>query len=178
MRFPFIRFCCIAGIGLLAASCSEKPKPVKKRMMSRQEVKELSAQMNVWDAKRENDDIEAYIKRHGLTMTETASGLRWQLLKAGKGEKAKMGNTVRVVYRISLLDGTECYSSEKDGAKEVLIGKDNVESGLHEGLQLMRAGDKMRFILPSHLAHGLTGDQSKIPAFSPVVYEIEMLGIR
>jgi FKBP-type peptidyl-prolyl cis-trans isomerase len=39
----------------------------------------------------------------------------------------------------------------------------------------MHVGDKMRFILPSHLAHGLTGDQSKIPPLSSVVYEIELL---
>ena len=41
----------------------------------------------------------------------------------------------------------------------------------------MHVGDKMRFILPSHLAHGLTGDQTKIPPFSSVMYEIELLEI-
>lgn len=57
----------------------------------------------------------------------------------------------------------------------MLVGKDNVEAGLHEGIQLMHVGDQMRFILPSHLAHGLTGDQSKIPPLASVVYEVELL---
>jgi FKBP-type peptidyl-prolyl cis-trans isomerase len=52
-----------------------------------------------------------------------------------------------------------------------------VESGLHEGVQMMHVGDKMRFILPSFRAHGLTGDNSKIPPLTSVVYEIELLGL-
>lgn len=180
MNFRQHRILVIAAVlpVFLLLSCGEKPKPRPKKQLTTQQVKELSEQMNVWDATRENDDIEAYISRHQYKMQETASGLRYELLKKGSGPLAQSGNTVLVMYKIYLLNGTECYSSEKDGAKEVLIGKDNVESGLHEGLQLMHVGDKMRFILPSHLAHGLTGDQSKIPSLTPVVYEIEMLKMK
>jgi FKBP-type peptidyl-prolyl cis-trans isomerase len=38
-------------------------------------------------------------------------------------------------------------------------------------------GGKAKFILPSHLAYGLTGDQDKIPPQSPVVYDIELIEI-
>lgn len=155
-------------------SCGEKEKP-KKQKYTTQQVKDLSVQMNVWDEKRQNDEINQYVKSHGWTMEMTASGLRYMTIKPGKGPLAKTGQVAKVVYKISLLDGTVCYSSEKDGPKEVLIGKDYIESGLHEGLTLMHVGDKMRFILPSHLAHGLAGDQSKIPPLSSVVYEIELL---
>jgi FKBP-type peptidyl-prolyl cis-trans isomerase len=49
---------------------------------------------------------------------------------------------------------------------------------LHEGIQLLHVGDKAIFILPSHLAHGLLGDEDKIPPHSAVIYDIELLGIR
>ena len=107
----------------------------------------------------------------------TPSGLRYMLMKAGKGPLAKTGQNAKVAYKIFLLDGTLCYSAEKDSAKEFLIGRDYVESGIHEGIQLMHVGDKMRFVLPSHLAHGLTGDQTKIPPLSSVIYEVELLGL-
>lgn len=160
--------------GTFLFSCKEEVKP-KKKQYSPEQVKQLSLEMNAWDKKRQNDEINQYIKAHGWTMEMTESGLRYMVIEAGKGALARPGQVAKVEYKISLLDGTVCYSSEKDGAKEFLIGKDNVESGLHEGLALMHVGDKMRFILPSHLAHGLTGDQSKIPALSSVVYEIELL---
>ncbi|MDQ3110183.1 MAG: FKBP-type peptidyl-prolyl cis-trans isomerase [Bacteroidota bacterium] len=161
---------------ILLFSCEPKEKP-KKQQYTTQQVKDLSVQMNMWDEKRQNDEINQYIKVHGWTMEITPSGLRHMMIRPGKGPLAKNGQTAKVVYKIFLLDGSVCYSSEKDGLKEFLIGKDYVESGLHEGLQLMHVGDKMRFILPSHLAHGLTGDQSKIPPLSSVVYEIELLAL-
>ncbi len=164
-------------IPLFFFACGEEPKPPKKQLTT-QQVKDLSVQMNAWDKKRQNDEIEQYIKAHQYAMTETSSGLRYMHMKEGTGEPAKEGMMAKVDYKIYLLDGTVCYTSEKDGPKEVMIGKDYVESGLHEGLQLMRVGDKMRFILPSHLAHGLTGDQSKIPMLASVVYEVELLELR
>jgi FKBP-type peptidyl-prolyl cis-trans isomerase FkpA len=169
----YFLFACI----IFLASCGEKEKP-KKQQYTQQQVKDLSVQMNTWDEKRQRDEINQYIKAHGWEMEETASGLRYMMIAPGKGEQAKAGQTAKVDYKISLLDGTVCYTSEKDGPKNVFIGKDNIEADLHEAIQLMHVGDKMRFILPSHLAHGLTGDQSKIPPLSSVVYEITLLSVK
>lgn len=127
---------------------------------------------------KESDEIDAYAKRKGWNMTTTGTGLRYQILQEGKGEKAKPGQFAKVSYKIFLTDGTLCYSSEQDGAKEFKVEEDYVESGLHEGIQLMNPGCKARFILPSHLAHGLTGDNDKIPPMSPVVYEVELISLR
>ncbi|HET6993007.1 MAG TPA: FKBP-type peptidyl-prolyl cis-trans isomerase [Bacteroidia bacterium] len=162
---------------VLVASCGNEPEKTKKEQYTTQQVKDLSVQMNVWDEKKENDEINQYLKQHNWEMQETASGLRYMLLKKGNGPLAQNGQKAKVAYKIYLLDGSLIYSADRDSAKEFLIGKDYVESGLHEGIQLMHVGDKMRFVLPSHLAHGLTGDQSKIPPLSSVMYEIELVGV-
>lgn len=161
-------------LAIFLFSCEQKEKP-KRQKYTTEQVKDLSVQMNVWDEKRQNDEINQYIKARGWEMQMTQSGLRYMLISPGKGPLAQNGQKAKVVYKISLLDGSVAYTSEKDGPKEFLIGKDYVESGLHEGIKLMHVGDKMLFILPSHLAHGLTGDQTKIPPLSSVVYEIELL---
>jgi FKBP-type peptidyl-prolyl cis-trans isomerase FkpA len=163
---------------IILNSCSEPASAPKKQKLSKEQMERLSVEMNAWDRRRQNDEIEQYVKNKGWTMEMTASGLRYMKLKEGKGDLAVAGQWAKVSYTITLLDGTICYSSEQDGAKEVMIGKDNIESGLHEALQLMRIGDKMRFILPSHLAHGLIGDQTKIPPRASVIYEIELLELR
>lgn len=162
---------------VLLFSCGEEVKPPKKKLNT-QQVKQLSEEMHIWDEKRQTDEINQYIKAHNYKMESTASGLRYMLIKSGSGDSAQTGMLATVEYKIYLLDGKLCYSSKDDGAKEVEIGKANIEPGLHEGLQLMRKGDKMRFILPSHLAHGLTGDQSKIPPLTTVVYEVELLSLK
>ncbi|MGL4597378.1 MAG: FKBP-type peptidyl-prolyl cis-trans isomerase, partial [Bacteroidia bacterium] len=150
----------------------------KKKQLTTKQVKDVSLAMNEWDKTRQNDEINQYIKNRGWEMQMTGSGLRWMVLKKGAGDMAKSGNQVRVNYKITLMDGTVCYASEKDGPKVFLVNEDDVESGLHEAIQLMRKGDQMRFVLPSHLAHGLMGDEDKIPPRASVIYEIELLDIK
>jgi FKBP-type peptidyl-prolyl cis-trans isomerase len=52
------------------------------------------------------------------------------------------------------------------------VEHDDVESGLHEAVQLLSAGDSAVFILPSFRAHGLAGDRDRIPMRSTVVYRV------
>jgi FKBP-type peptidyl-prolyl cis-trans isomerase FkpA len=167
----------IGVIALSFASCGEE-KPAPKKQLTKEQMNDLSVQMNSWDSDRQRDEIEQYIRRRGWKMNLTASGIYWMTLAEGKGDSARVGQTASVSYDIYLLDGTECYSSDSAGPRDVHIGEDYVESGLHEALQMMKSGEKKRFILPSHLAHGLTGDQEKIPPRSSVVYEVEVHSIR
>ena len=57
------------------------------------------------------------------------------------------------------------------------MGYAEVESGLHEGVQLMRVGDKSRMIMPPHLAHGILGDGDCIPRRAIIIYDVELLNI-
>ena len=121
--------------------------------------------------------IENYIERRGWDMEVTESGLFYQIYEHGNGKKALNGKNVTINYVVSLLDGTICYDSENLGPKEFVIGKSNEESGLEQGVLMMRAGDKARFIMPPHLAHGLLGDENRIPARAIIVYEVELLDV-
>ena len=108
-------------------------------------------------------------------MLKTGTGLHYIIVEKGKGGQVKSGDFVKVNYKISLLDGTECYSSEKDGAKEFKAEGDDVESGLHEAVLLLHIGDKAKFILPSYRANGLQGDNDKIPPLSSIIVDLEVL---
>ncbi|HTF06026.1 MAG TPA: FKBP-type peptidyl-prolyl cis-trans isomerase [Bacteroidia bacterium] len=162
----------LSAIMLLVFSCEEE-KPKAKKDLTKEEADRLSREMNAWDVDRQQDEIRQYIARNKWDMKETKSGVYYMLMSAGNGDSAHVGQTAEVTYDIYLLDGTKCYSSGNE-KKEFVIGEDYIESGLHEGIQLMRVGDQMRFILPSYLAHGLTGDQDKIPARSSVLYEVKL----
>ena len=107
----------------------------------------------------DKERIEAFAERHQWDMATTETGLWCQIYEHGTG------------------DGTLCYSSDSTGEKTFLIGQGGVESGLEEGILLMRCGDKARFIMPPHLAHGLPGDNDKIPPRSTIVYQVELLNL-
>jgi FKBP-type peptidyl-prolyl cis-trans isomerase len=121
--------------------------------------------------------IKNFIDTSRWPMQETRTGLHYWIYESGQGEKAKKDDHVLITYTISLLDGTTCYKTDTENAKDIHIGHGNIETGMHEALQLMRSGDKARFIFPSHLAFGLTGDSQKIPQRATLVYDIQLLKI-
>lgn len=128
---------------------------------------------------QEKDEIDQYVKAHSYPMQTTGTGIHYWIYAHGKGEQlVRMAQYVQIAYTISLLDGTICYDSKQDGPREFCVGKDDVESGIHQAIQLMRLGDKGLFILPSYLAHGIAGDQDKIPPGAVVVYDITLLKVQ
>jgi FKBP-type peptidyl-prolyl cis-trans isomerase FkpA len=164
---------------ILTPSCRHKKNNLRQdKEITMEDIKDPSIDANIRLIKQESDNIDQYVKRHEYNMTKTGTGLRYMIYKKGTGEQAVTGKRAKISYQISLLDGTKCYSSDKSGLQEFMIGQDNVESGLHEGLTYMHVGDKAIFILPSYMAHGLTGDQDKIPPRSSVVYDIELISLR
>jgi FKBP-type peptidyl-prolyl cis-trans isomerase len=124
---------------------------------------------------KDKQKIGLYIKNHHLDLTETASGLWYGITKPGNGAKVEDKMLVTLAYKVFLLDGTLCYDSDSLGVKKFRVGTGGVESGIEEGILLLKEGSKALFILPPHLAHGLTGDGDKIPARSIIVYDVELL---
>ena len=155
--------------------CNDKKKP---QPTTEKELREQMIEANRAFVKNESAEIDAYIKRRGYEMTATGSGLRYMIYQEGKGDTAKPGMFALIKFKVSLLDGTLCYSSESKGPQEFKISEDNVESGLHEGILKMNEGDKAIMILPPHLAHGVLGDENKIPALSTIVYDVELISLR
>jgi FKBP-type peptidyl-prolyl cis-trans isomerase FkpA len=164
-------FACIAFFTNCRNSESEQ------QQIDPEQLKESLIKINKTLAHEEALAIDNYIARRGLKMERTGTGLRYMIIKPGKGAFAKAGMRATVNYRIELLDGTFCYSSDSLGPQSFVVDQDQIESGIHEGIKLLSKGAKAKFILPSHLAHGLLGDQDKIPAKSSVVYDIEVIDL-
>lgn len=171
-------FITIAVVLSVAASCGDGKKTSKQTNLKSKEFQDKLIEANKMYVKKESDEIDQYVNHRGWKMTTTGTGLRYMIVKPGTGAKAELMQLAKVSYKISLLDGTVCYTSEENGPKEFMIGQDHVESGLHEGIQYLHVGDKAVLILPSHLAHGLLGDDSKIPPHASVIYELELLSLR
>jgi FKBP-type peptidyl-prolyl cis-trans isomerase len=128
--------------------------------------------------KSEDEEIADFIDRYQWDMKKTATGLRYMIYRKGNGPPAKTGKYATLKYTVRLLSGDLAYSSDNSGPREFEIGHGGVESGLEEGILLLRVGDHAKFIVPSHLAFGLLGDQDKIPQRATLVYDIELLKLK
>ncbi len=181
MKKNYLVNCAITALAVCMVCCSSCDQDRRRQEITVQQVSEKDLiQENKRRVAVESDQIEAFIKRRKWNMNETHTGLRYEIFNPGDASNplAKTGQIAKVDYRVFLIDGTLCYSTEKTGPQEFEIGKAHVESGLHEGITYMRVGDKAHMVLPSHLAHGLLGDDDKIPGSATIIYEIELLDLK
>lgn len=164
-------------VALSLISCVDKKDTSTTNNISQDEVtaKLLEANKSVIIA--EKDQIDKLILRNGWNMLETATGLRYQIIEKGNGVKVATGKIVQFEYEVKLVNGDVIYTSVKSGPKKFKVGSGGVESGLEEGILLLSLGDKARFIIPSYLAHGLSGDQDKIPPKATLIYTLKVINI-
>jgi gliding motility-associated peptidyl-prolyl isomerase len=78
------------------------------------------------------------------------------------------GNLVNFDYNISTLEGTPIYTTKEIGTREYRIDQENVFTGLRQALKLMKEGETLTFLFPSHKAFGYYGDQEKIGRNVPI----------
>lgn len=163
----------LLAMAAVATGCSGRNNGDGKVPMSKESLIRANKGLVTIDHER----IEAFAERHQWEMSTTETGLWYQIYDHGDGDSVRIGLIANINYTVSLLDGTVCYSSDSTGQKSFVIGHGGVESGLEEAILMMRVGDKARFIMPPHLAHGLPGDNDKIPARSTIVYQVELLNL-
>ena len=166
----------IIYIFILLQSCNTAT--VEQNKPSSDSTNQKLISVNKYMLKSDDELIKNYIHRHEFKMKQTESGLYYQVLKSKNGSEIKPGNSVTLKYKVELLDGTLCYSSDSLGNKKIDLGTDKIEAGLDEGLRLLKNGDVACFILLPHLAFGLSGDNNRIPPRSTIVYSIDIIQVK
>lgn len=106
----------------------------------------------------------------------TPSGLQYEVLIQGAGEKPTTKDSVTCHYRGTLLNGTP-FDNSYDRGEPITFALTGVIPGWTEGLQLMPAGSKYKFVIPHNLGYGAF-DYGPIPGGSTLLFEIELLEVK
>jgi FKBP-type peptidyl-prolyl cis-trans isomerase FkpA len=165
----------IIGAFLLVGCEQAPPPPAKVGSGSTEEHEQELIATNRAIAEREERDIEDWLRRQGVAMDRTGTGIHIKLVRDSSGVTVKPLQMVAVNFSVLLLNGTVCYTSEPGTPFVFRVEEDDVASGLHEGIQHLSPGDSAVIVIPSHRAFGLIGDQQKIPMRSTVVYRIGLV---
>ena len=122
---------------------------------------------------------EAELEKIAAGFKKTDSGLRYQMIQEGNGKQAEKGKGVSVHYKGSLVDGTVFDSSyQRKEPIDFTIGVGQVIAGWDEGIQLLKVGDKARFVIPSHLAYGSQGAGGVIPPNAILIFDVELMDVK
>lgn len=128
----------------------------------------------------EKEMIEKYIKDNGIVEEPTETGLYIIRREEGEGDVAQWGEQVAVHYVLKTLKGETVESSyDYDQPIEFTIGKGEMIPAFEEALMTMAPGAKVTLITPSELAFGeFEIDAELLPAYSPLVVELELVEIK
>ncbi len=150
------------------AALEEDFRIVGTRMQEKQE-QQTKAQAKVGEL-----FLAENAKKEGVTVT--ASGLQYEVITAGTGEKPTASSRVKTHYHGTLIDGTVFDSSYNRG-EPIDFAVGGVIAGWTEALQLMPVGSKWRLYIPHNLAYGERGAGASIAPFSALIFDVELLDI-
>jgi len=156
-----------------AALTSEQMNPAYEVIQKKQQAKAAEK-----DGKRQElskQFMDANAAREGVTTTE--SGLQYEVLETGSGDKPSAQSTVVTHYHGTLIDGT-VFDSSLERGEPAEFGVTQVIPAWTEALLMMSVGDKWRIACPPVLAYGEQGAGDSIPPNTPLVFEIHLIDIK
>jgi peptidylprolyl isomerase len=114
------------------------------------------------------------------TSITTASGLKYEVLEQGAGEKPQKGQTVQVNYTGTLKKTGEKFDSSYDRGQtfDFKLGEGAVIKGWDEALADMKVGERRRLTIPPKLAYGANGQPPKIGPNATLVFDVKLEGIK
>jgi peptidylprolyl isomerase len=161
----------LALLVLLGVACQERvPEPASSAPTNNEAASQAAP-------------AETATAAHAAVTPAAAAGpavteLKKEELAPGKGPAAKAGDTVRVHYTGTLLDGTKFDSSrDRNEPFEFKLGAGMVIKGWDEGVAGMKPGGKRKLTIPADKAYGKRGSPPVIPPDAPLVFDVELVEI-
>lgn len=136
-----------------------------------QEVQERAIRLN-----KEAGKEFLMINGNKAGVTTLPSGLQYEVIKQGEGQKPQLKDTVRCHYHGTLINGV-VFDSSMDRGEPAEFPLQGVIKGWTEILQLMPVGSKWKVTIPSDLAYGDRGAGQHIQPGSTLIFIIELLDI-
>lgn len=123
-------------------------------------------------------DLE-FVEKNWPEAKKTTNGIRYIIMREGKGDSPQAGDRTMVLYVGRLLDGKIFDQNEdRDHPFEFRVRREMVIQGWDQVLPLMKRGEKRLVIIPPELAYGTRGQPPKIPRNATLVFEIDLLDFK
>ena len=164
----------VGGTAILTAEQEEQVIMAFFNKKQEEQQKEQAKQYESTKAEGENF-LAANAKRPEVKTTE--SGLQYEVITEGKGQKPSETDVVKVHYKGTLIDGT-IFDSSYDRGEPAEFPLNGVIKGWTEGLQLMSVGSKYKLYIPYQLGYGERGAGGTIQPYSALIFDVELLEIK
>lgn len=167
---------------IICLSSCKTPEARKPESVSNGSFIKESAERNKKLFALEQKKIEDYIKSKDSVMFMASENGFWYSLDTvtnnPDSKTPEFGDVINYNHNISDLNGNTIYSMHELRTREYVMDKQELFTGLREGLKLMKAGETYTFIFPSQKAYGYYGDENKIGTNIPIVTQVTVNSIK
>ena len=159
-------------------SCNnpEARKPILRKSSSSMEESVLfnkaliTAQENAFEKLIKQDSLSTYfVSNYGFNYKYN--------VKLDAGILPEIGDEIVYSYQIYDFNMQLIYDESQIGVQKYIVDKQEIVEGLREGLKLMKVGDNVTFLFPSHKVFGYLGDQNNIGINQPLIYKVQLIKI-
>ncbi len=118
--------------------------------------------------------FDSLIKSLPATPVKLEGGVYVSIKEKGSGGKIKTGQQVAVIYKGMLANGKVFEEKTKDDPFVIRAGTGEASRGFDIAVSSLSVGDKARVYVPAALAYGAQKVGDYIPAFSNLVFDMEI----
>jgi gliding motility-associated peptidyl-prolyl isomerase len=172
---------CLIIVILLAFVSCKQPEARRPVSVSSGSFINASVERNKKLYAHEQSLIEKIIKKdkeHNYIASETGFWYYYNSkVEIDSLETPKFGDIVNYDYNVKTLNGSLIYSKEALKTQNYAIDREELFTGLREGLKLLKTGETATFLFPSQKAYGYYGDEHKIGSNTPIICEVTINSI-
>ncbi|WP_296150341.1 gliding motility-associated peptidyl-prolyl isomerase GldI [uncultured Flavobacterium sp.] len=172
---------CFFALALLLSSCNNQQARKPLSYSSGSFMKESVARNKKLIAGEESK-IDSLIRKDTTSKyIATAKGYwyKYEIKSTSKDSiTPKKGDVAYFDYEVKDLDGNVIYTELELRPQTYLVDKQNIMMGMRDGIKLMKKGEKVTFLFPSHMGYGYHGDNRRIGHNQPLMTTIFLRDIK
>lgn len=129
---------------------------------------------------KEQASIENLLKKQNKEYLTSESGFWYYYntkIETDTLISPSFGDVVNYNYNVKSLNGQLIYTKADLKTQNYIMDKEELFTGLREGLKLMKTGETVTFLFPSQKAYGYYGDENKIGSNTPLICEVTVNAI-
>jgi gliding motility-associated peptidyl-prolyl isomerase len=170
----------ILGMNLVTC-CSQKQEARRPLSQKTGEFMKQSIERNKKLNQGEEKLIADIIKKDTLNKYIASAKGYWYFYNTKNStvsNQPKVGDVVLFDYEIKDLDGKIIYTQAELKPQQYKVDKQDFLKGIQDGIKLMKKGEKVTFLFPSHMAFGYHGDNNRIGTNQPLLCSVTLNDIK
>ncbi len=160
------------SVTLLLLGCAQKQAPRKPISQSSGTFMKESIERNKLLFAQEEAIIENLIEKDTTRDFVASTKGYWYTynIKVENNEPfPQKGDVVYFNYDVKNLSNAVIYTAQELKSQRYYVDKENIMTGLRNGIKHMKKGESITFYFPSHMGYGYLGDKNKIEKNEPLI---------